>query len=235
MKIPATEFKAHCLKLMDQVAETHESIVITKRGKPVAKLVSVEEKDKPELFGCMAGSITITGDILKPIEQEWSAITGDEDELYGDLIAPPSKRRGRKGMNGLLLDTHTWVWFAEGNRELLSDDVAQRITESMQDGSAYLSVISVWELGVLEAKGRIGLSTPVTAWVTRFFDITKARQAELTNAIALDSCFLPNLHHKDPADRFLIATARHYDLTLLTRDEKILAYGQTGHVRTEKI
>ncbi len=86
MEIAATEFKAKCLKLMDQVANTHESIVITKRGKPIAKLTPVEQEPERELFGYMAGTMEITGDIVSPIEQEWSVLTGDEDDLYGDLI-----------------------------------------------------------------------------------------------------------------------------------------------------
>ena len=89
MEIPATEFKAKCLKLMDRVAKTHESIVITKRGKPIAKLLPIDEEPEKPLFGCMAGTITITGDIVAPIEQEWSVMTGDEDDLYGDLIIRP--------------------------------------------------------------------------------------------------------------------------------------------------
>ena len=86
MEIPATEFKAKCLKLMDRVAKTHESIVVTKRGKPVAKLTPVDEAPEQELFGYMAGTMEIAGDIVSPIKQEWSAVAGDEDDLYGDLI-----------------------------------------------------------------------------------------------------------------------------------------------------
>ncbi len=96
MEIPATEFKAKCLKLMDRVAKTHESIVITKRGKPIAKLTPVEEEPEKPLFGCMAGTITITGDIVAPIEQEWSVMTGDEDDLYGDLIIRPPAQEERE-------------------------------------------------------------------------------------------------------------------------------------------
>lgn len=95
MEIPATEFKAKCLKLMDRVAKTHESIVITKRGKPIAKLTPVEAEPEKPLFGCMAGTITITGDIVAPIEQEWSVMSGDEDDLYGDQIKRPPEEEDR--------------------------------------------------------------------------------------------------------------------------------------------
>ena len=85
MKINVTEFKAKCLKLVDEVAQTREPIVITKRGKPVAKVVPIEPETPESHFGYMAGTLKITGDIISPIEQEWSAITGDEDEFYVGL------------------------------------------------------------------------------------------------------------------------------------------------------
>ena len=65
--IPATEFKAKCLELMDRVAERHETYVITKRGKPVAKLVPLERKPKDSIFGCLRASGSIEGDILSPV------------------------------------------------------------------------------------------------------------------------------------------------------------------------
>ena len=71
LEIPAGEFKAKCLKLMDQVRESGREIVITKRGKPVAKLVPFKPKERPPLFGCMKGSIEILGDIIGPFHEEW--------------------------------------------------------------------------------------------------------------------------------------------------------------------
>jgi prevent-host-death family protein len=76
--VAATEFKANCLRLMDEVAQQRRPIIITKRGKPVAKLVPVEE-EPIDLFGRMAGSIKICGDIINPIEDlGW---TGDADNI----------------------------------------------------------------------------------------------------------------------------------------------------------
>lgn len=71
--IPAGEFKARCLQLMDEVKDKHMSITITKHGKPVAMLVPLK-KDKPKSFyGCMKGTGTINGDIISPIDVEWEA------------------------------------------------------------------------------------------------------------------------------------------------------------------
>jgi prevent-host-death family protein len=70
--IAAGEFKAKCLALLDEVAEHRLELVITKRGKPVAKLVPVVS-EKPRLLGRMAGTIQITGDIVSPTGEIWDA------------------------------------------------------------------------------------------------------------------------------------------------------------------
>ncbi len=71
--IKASEFKAKCLKLMDQVAETGETLVITKNGRPVAQLGPVVSKPAT-LFGTHKGQIRIIGDIISPIDVEWEAL-----------------------------------------------------------------------------------------------------------------------------------------------------------------
>ena len=68
----ASEFKAKCLGLMDEVAEHGSEIVITKNGKPVAKLTAFHERPK-SLFGIDKGRLKITGDIISPIDVEWEA------------------------------------------------------------------------------------------------------------------------------------------------------------------
>lgn len=73
--IAAGIFKAHCLAIMDEVQAKRQAVVITKRGKPVAKLVPVE-KEKDDIFGFFKGKIKITGDIVSP------ALTPEE---WGDL------------------------------------------------------------------------------------------------------------------------------------------------------
>jgi len=89
MDIPAGEFKAKCLRLMDRVARTREPIVITKRGKPVAKLVPPDDTEpRVPLFGYMAGTAQLSGEVTATPENEWSALTGEEDDLYTDLGPP---------------------------------------------------------------------------------------------------------------------------------------------------
>ena len=71
--VPAGEFKAKCLKLIDEVAEKRKPLVITKRGKPVARLVP-EPPKRRQLFGSMKGSVLWEGDIISPIDVEWEAM-----------------------------------------------------------------------------------------------------------------------------------------------------------------
>lgn len=65
-QMPAGEFKAHCLAVMNHVSESGEPVVITKHGKPVVKLVPAE-KQADDLFGYMAGKVKIVGDIVGPV------------------------------------------------------------------------------------------------------------------------------------------------------------------------
>lgn len=71
--VPVTRFKAHCLELIETVHRKRTSVVISKRGKPVAKLVPIDSEPVPSLYGSMKGTVRIIGDIVSPIEDEWDA------------------------------------------------------------------------------------------------------------------------------------------------------------------
>jgi prevent-host-death family protein len=71
-EVTATAFKDSCLQLIDRVQQTREEIVVTKHGRPVAKLVAFEQGKAP-LFGYLAGSVTIHGDIVAPLDEKWDA------------------------------------------------------------------------------------------------------------------------------------------------------------------
>jgi prevent-host-death family protein len=71
--IKASEFKAKCLALLDQVAASGDRLVITKNGKPIADLVP-HKGSKPSPLGLLKGQMKITGDILSPIDVEWEAM-----------------------------------------------------------------------------------------------------------------------------------------------------------------
>ena len=71
----AGEFKTHCLRVMDQVQREREEVVITKKGKPVAKLVPIEDQVRRSVFGCLSTDFEIVGDIVSPIfaSEDWEA------------------------------------------------------------------------------------------------------------------------------------------------------------------
>jgi prevent-host-death family protein len=73
--MPAAQFKARCLKVMDAVRATREPVVITKRGLPVAKLVPADGRPE-DVFGCMRGEVEIVGDIVSPAVplEDWEVL-----------------------------------------------------------------------------------------------------------------------------------------------------------------
>ena len=100
MKIPATEFKAKCLKLMDTVARTGKPVVITKHGREVARLIHAQPEPE-SLFGYMRGTVRFKGDVAAPIREVWSALAGDEDHLHeGVRAARPGTRRPARRKDG---------------------------------------------------------------------------------------------------------------------------------------
>jgi len=75
--IGAAEFKAHCLRILDEVQRTGESITVTKRGKPVAEVTPVKAGEWRSVIGALQGSVTRIGDIITPAyEQRWNAELG---------------------------------------------------------------------------------------------------------------------------------------------------------------
>jgi len=103
-KIQATEFKAKCLELMDRVAERRTTYVITKRGKPVAKLVPVERKPDEPLFGRLRGMAEEAGDIVGPVVAphvwrtlgEWGELDASETGTKRGARKPRSTGRNRR-------------------------------------------------------------------------------------------------------------------------------------------
>lgn len=132
----------------------------------------------------------------------------------------------------LLLDTHVWIWLMEGEPALKRTATLAAIEQAALDARLLVSAISVWEVAMLEAKGRIALSLDVLQWVENALAAPGIRLQPLLPAIAVQSSRLPGEFHGDPADRLLVATARHLNAVLVTRDEKILAYSAAGFVKT---
>jgi PIN domain nuclease of toxin-antitoxin system len=131
----------------------------------------------------------------------------------------------------LLLDTHCWIWAQLGLLQNLSRAALQSIKNAEREGNLRISVISVWELAMLEQRGRIALPMNVRTWVDQALSKPGISVAPLTSEIAIESVNLPGELHGDPADRMLVATARILGATLLTKDAQLIRYSQQRHVR----
>ena len=133
----------------------------------------------------------------------------------------------------LLLDTHIWLWLACGVRGKISPATVRAIERAGQRRTLFVSIISVWEIALLESKRRIALPMPTQKWVARALDNPEIKLIGLdAPEIALDSCNLPEKFHADPADRFLVATARARIPTLVTAPQPVRGYSKLGHVKT---
>ncbi len=119
----------------------------------------------------------------------------------------------------LLLDTHIWLWYALGDAQL-SDNLKVLIPQA--DTELWVSPISMWEVMILAEKGKITLSDEPAEWIQQSLDTLQVLEAPLTGEIAILSRQI-NLPHKDPADRFIAATALHCDLPLATVDTHLTA------------
>jgi PIN domain nuclease of toxin-antitoxin system len=138
-------------------------------------------------------------------------------------------------MSALLLDTHLWLWYAEGISERLRPASVKKLDEARRSDGLIVSAISVWEIGMHAARGRIRLAVPLRDWVDKALGVPGIRLAPLDAAVAAESTLLPGEPQGDPADRFLIATARLHGVTLATRDERILEYAKQGFLRVVRI
>jgi len=131
-----------------------------------------------------------------------------------------------------LLDTHVWLWLALGTPKKIAPATLRLIEESARSVGLLVSIISVWEIALLEARHRIVLPLPLRDWVDLALDRPEIRLVGLNRpGTVIDGVKLPGEFHSDPADCFLIATARARRAALVTHDERIIEYGRAGHVR----
>jgi len=126
----------------------------------------------------------------------------------------------------IVIDTHVLVWALDDD-ERLGPKARSRIDQSE---TILLPAIGIWEIALLVKKSRLVLKKDVAGWVKQALALPSLLLAPLDPAIALDSVNLPGEFHNDPADRIIMATARHHNAPLLTVDRAILDYARNGHV-----
>jgi PIN domain nuclease of toxin-antitoxin system len=107
-----------------------------------------------------------------------------------------------------------------GKSARLSPRVAKTLTNP--ENELWLSPVSIWEFFLLHRKGRLNIPEGFSTWLTRALTATAFKEAPVTFEVSQTLATL-NLSHTDPADQFLVATAKVFDLTLVTADEKLIA------------
>lgn len=121
----------------------------------------------------------------------------------------------------LLLDTHALIWSQE-SPELLGEVAHSAVADAGTE--LYVSPVSSLEIARLAWGGRLTLAGRTETWIGEAMAALLAETVELSHAIAAGAYELPGEFHRDPADRMLVAAARVHDLTVLTADDRILAY-----------
>ena len=128
----------------------------------------------------------------------------------------------------ILLDTHIWFWFVQGHPRL-QDYHEQIIRNALSQQTVAVSAFSCWEIAMMIERGRVETTLAPLDWLRQALTPSGVQMLPLTPEIAVESVQLPGEFHRDPADQIIVATARIYNIPLLTQDSKIVDY---VHVQT---
>ena len=134
-------------------------------------------------------------------------------------------------MTSVLLDTHALIWLLSGNARL-GRRARNAINKAANENSLLVSAITPWEIAMLISKNKLTLGQDVGDWIAMALSQPGIRLAALIPEIAIASTRLPWDMHADPADRIIVATARHLDAVLITTDQALLGYSKDGHFKT---
>jgi PIN domain nuclease of toxin-antitoxin system len=128
----------------------------------------------------------------------------------------------------LLLDTCACRWLTHGDE--IREGAVAAVAHAQRASGVFVSAITAWEVATLVRKGRYRLKVSVPHWFARLLALPGVGLAPLEPRILIASVELPGAPPADPADRMICATARDRGLAVMTRDERILAYGAAGFV-----
>ncbi|MBI4456479.1 MAG: type II toxin-antitoxin system VapC family toxin [Acidobacteria bacterium] len=121
------------------------------------------------------------------------------------------------------LDTHAWVWWITKDRRL-SRRAHSTIQGALSLEGVWISAISIWEVAKKVEKKQLVLDRALRHWLDLAISVQGLYIAELTNAILIESCELPSPFPGDPADQMIVATVRHYNGRLITKDRELHRY-----------
>jgi PIN domain nuclease of toxin-antitoxin system len=130
----------------------------------------------------------------------------------------------------LLLDTCAIIFVSLDSP--IRPDSSEAIRIASEQGRLHVCPMSAWEIGMAVSKGRLKIPISPREFFHRFLKNLNAELCTLSPEILIESSYLPANPHGDPTDRILMACARELDMVLVTRDQPILDYGRSGHLRT---
>ena len=132
----------------------------------------------------------------------------------------------------MLLDTHTWIWFAADVPRRLGPRTRRQLEKARPPRAPFVSTASIFEIVALHTAGRLQFTLPVERWIRDSIDRAGLRVIDIEAGIAVDAAQVTRAALADPIDRLLVATAREYQAPLVTCDRQILDYAaRTGLVR----
>lgn len=122
----------------------------------------------------------------------------------------------------IVIDTHIWIWWVHGDPALPAS--TRKLLDSSEQTGIGVSAISCWEVAKLVERQRLALPCSTFDWIQQALAYPGVRLLDLSPRISVESTQLPGPFHSDPADQIIVATARVFDVPLVTVDTKILAY-----------
>ena len=122
----------------------------------------------------------------------------------------------------ILLDTHVWWWALNEPKKL--SNKAYKFIKNNPSNQRSIASISMWEFAMLVSTGKVEIRIPPDQWLEQAVNKTGIAIFDLSPKVAAESCNLPGDFHKDPADRIIVATARINNISLITKDKKIIDY-----------
>lgn len=128
----------------------------------------------------------------------------------------------------IVLDTHALIWAVQDDA-LLGRNASAQIDATAREDRILVPVMCAWEVAMIEKRGKVVFPGGASLWFRRIVESPAFVLAPLEPEIAIESVRM-DWDHRDPADRIMVATARHWKMPLVTADEKILAYAAAGHL-----
>ncbi|MBU2523792.1 type II toxin-antitoxin system VapC family toxin [Patescibacteria group bacterium] len=135
----------------------------------------------------------------------------------------------------IIIDTHIWLWFLKADKRLGNSEIVDFLKKEQKKSGLRMASISLWEISMLAAKKRIVSDKNLKTWINDALKLTNIKLINLNTDIAVDTYKLPGKFHGDPADRIIVATARHLNAKLVTADKKIIEYADKGHLEVIEV